>query len=269
MTNEQTDHRSAAVPVTNVLRVIHDVPRPGAWNMAVDEVLLRTAAEAGQATLRFYSWSEPTLSLGYFQAAADRHCHPSSLDCHVVRRDTGGGAILHDQELTYSIALPQRLTPGWPVSRLYEICHQTLIAALAGVGVSAHLARERQGCTAPGSKPHEDKDAFLCFLRRSCYDVVIGEAKIAGSAQRRRQGAVLQHGSILLGRSRFAPELPGIRDLTGAQLTVEVLTAAWEPHLLAALKLPFIEGVLTPREVEQAETICRTRFQSAEHLGRR
>ena len=74
--------------------------------MAVDEALLLDAAENGIATLRFYEWSEPTLSLGYFQRYDDRYSHAASRDCAIVRRQTGGGAILHDRELTYSLTLP-------------------------------------------------------------------------------------------------------------------------------------------------------------------
>ena len=104
------------------IRLLHDPPAAGAWNMAVDEALLETAADSGVATLRFYQWNEPTLSLGYFQAATDRDQHPASRDCPLVRRASGGGAILHDRELTYSMAmsLPSarsseatRLDRGW------------------------------------------------------------------------------------------------------------------------------------------------------------
>src|ERR1700690_1334272 len=77
------------------LRLIWDDSSAGAWNMALDEALLESADADGLATLRFYRWSEPTLSLGYFQAAADRRLHPASLDCTLVRRSSGGGAILH------------------------------------------------------------------------------------------------------------------------------------------------------------------------------
>src|SRR5690242_1143259 len=91
------------------IRLILDPPAPGSWNMAVDEALLETAADAGIATLRFYQWNEPTLSLGYFQAAAERNQHSMSSGCPLVRRASGGGAILHDRELTYSIAMRQSL----------------------------------------------------------------------------------------------------------------------------------------------------------------
>src|ERR1700690_2091076 len=86
--------------------LIVDPPGEGAWNMALDEALLEAAQNEGIATLRFYSWREATLSLGYFQGAADRRLHQASADCASVRRASGGGAILHDCELTYSIALP-------------------------------------------------------------------------------------------------------------------------------------------------------------------
>ena len=95
------------------VRLIIDPPSPGPWNMAVDEVLLMDAVENGNATLRFYQWSEPTLSLGYFQAFADRKQHFASRNCAIVRRQSGGGAILHDHELTYSFVLP----PGDPLTR--------------------------------------------------------------------------------------------------------------------------------------------------------
>src|SRR5687767_13677741 len=93
------------------LRLLIDPPASGAWNMAVDEALLASAA-AGVATLRFYTWSQPTLSLGYFQHAHQRDAHAASRSCPLVRRASGGGAILHDRELTYSLAVPLRQRLG-------------------------------------------------------------------------------------------------------------------------------------------------------------
>src|SRR5262245_35643732 len=121
------------------IRLLIDPPASGAWNMAVDEVLLETAAIAGRATLRFYAWQEPTLSLGYFQSVADRHQHPASCDCPIVRRPSGGGAILHDRELTYSIALPQSQAQSKAAHDLYAVFHQSLIATLGELGIAAEL----------------------------------------------------------------------------------------------------------------------------------
>src|SRR5687767_6703039 len=87
-------------------RLIIDPPAEGSWNMAVDEALLESAADSGEITLRFYEWSRATLSLGYFQSHAERSGHTASLACPMVRRSTGGGAIVHDQELTYSLVVP-------------------------------------------------------------------------------------------------------------------------------------------------------------------
>src|SRR4051812_36941289 len=97
-------HTSAIAPVA--CRVLFDPPAEGAWNMAVDEALGEAAAETKIATLRFYGWSRPTLSLGYFQKHDERVAHVGSAGCELVRRASGGGAIVHDRELTYSLALP-------------------------------------------------------------------------------------------------------------------------------------------------------------------
>ena len=205
-------------------RLVVDDPRPGDWNMAVDEALLERAVETGGVSLRFYQWSEPTLSLGYFQPVADRARHAASSQCPLVRRSSGGGAILHDRELTYSLALPSGHRLARQAESLYLAAHAALIEGLATLGVAAGINRVASGL-APEAEP------FLCFERRAVGDVLVGDAKIAGSAQRRRRGAVLQHGSILLQTSPQAPELPGIEQLTGVWLTPADLERAWLPTL--------------------------------------
>jgi lipoyl(octanoyl) transferase len=187
------------------LHVIHDPPAEGAWNMAVDEMMLQHVAATGEPILRFYAWQAPTLSLGYFQSLAAREGHAASRDCPAVRRSTGGGAIVHDREITYSIAFPVAQRWSAAASALYDTVHGGLVAALAQFQVYATL------CEAT-LHPLEN-EPFLCFERRAEGDVLLGRQKIAGSAQRRRQGAVLQHGSLLWERSPAAPELPGLADL--------------------------------------------------------
>jgi lipoate-protein ligase A len=208
------------------LRLIVDPPLPGAWNMAVDEVLLEQAADEGHATLRFYRWSEPTLSLGYFQNFSDRDQHAASRKCAVVRRQSGGGAILHDRELTYSVMLPGDHSLARNADELYRGVHNAIIALLQPQLAShdgAVLSICEQDQTPRGEEP------FLCFQRRATGDVLLtsrnreDEVKIVGSAQRRRRGAVLQHGSILLEASPAAPELPGLRDRNNLTLSPENL----------------------------------------------
>ena len=108
---------------------------------------------APAACLRFYGWSEPTLSLGYFQTYADRKEHPPSLPCAAVRRLTGGGAILHDAELTYSIVLPGSHPLAARRDELYRAIHGCLIEALGHFGITARLC-EASGITGPArSRP--------------------------------------------------------------------------------------------------------------------
>jgi lipoate-protein ligase A len=250
------------------LRLLVDPPAAGAWNMGVDEVLLASAAELGLATLRFYQWEMPTLSLGYFQQAADRAQHAGSLGCPLVRRASGGGAIVHDRELTYSIALPLRDVRAKAATELYSACHQSLIATLARFGVAAALYGST--CDA-GLADHESSrlpQPFLCFARRTCGDVVCGPAKIVGSAQRRRRGAVLQHGSILLSESPCARELSGIAQLTGRNIEPLDLAEAWTVDLARKLGMSAAPGELAERECEQARFHAE-RFASPDHTHRR
>ena len=242
------------------IRLIVDPPQCGDWNMAVDEALLHAAA-AGTATLRFYEWSVPTLSLGYFQQYHDRQQHSASQSCPCVRRSSGGGAILHDRELTYSFTAP---IAGQKVSSsesVYWLFHESLIRVLAQRSIDARLNTAARP-VGEGSLP------FLCFQRHTPGDVLLAGAKICGSAQRRHRGALLQHGSVLMGRSTVAPELPGIEELSGRRITASELTAAWCGELCAALgKVEMERGTFD--DCALAEQIRRERFASRFWLTRR
>lgn len=223
--------------------------------MAVDEVLLEGTQRTGRCCWRFYQWGEPTLSLGYFQQHDDRSEHPASRTCPAVRRLTGGGAILHDRELTYSFVAPLEHRLALRRDDLYRVIHETLIDALASLGVQAGLfGREPAGA---------ERQPFLCFQRRTAGDVVAGEVKIAGSAQRRGSGAILQHGSILLHRSAAAPELAGIAEACGQRLTPEQLALHWQPRLGERLQVSWGDSQLTPEEQATAEERVATRYASA------
>jgi len=249
--------RSPAHPL--LCRLLIDPPADGAWNMALDEALLQAAESDGVAWLRFYRWSEPTLSLGYFQSHADRRLHPAGAGCPLVRRSTGGGAIVHDRELTYSIVLP--LIDGFPPNAqwLYRAVHGSLTATLVDLGVIASLCDERYDPTHPAAEP------FLCFQRRMTGDVLVGKHKIAGSAQRRRRCAILQHGTILLAKSAAAPELPGIAELTGIHLSARQIQVKWQPRLANALRLELDEAAhLSAQLLTAAAAISREKFAAAE-----
>jgi lipoate-protein ligase A len=222
-------------------RLIIDSPSPGTWNMAVDEALLAAAADEDVATLRLYQWSEPTLSLGYFQAHDARHQHAASCGAAVVRRQSGGGAILHDRELTYSLSLPAANRFARQAELLDCAVHEAFVAVLAPL-----IAAGKPGCKlerrGKGSQLSASEEPFLCFQRQACGDLLlVGDRppahKVLGSAQRRSRGAILQHGSLLLEQSPATPELPGLCDLTGTMLTAVQLAAILPAQLAAALDL--------------------------------
>jgi lipoate-protein ligase A len=252
--------------------------------MAVDEALLEDAVDHDVATLRLYRWSEPTLSLGYFQRYDDRRLHPASASCAVVRRQTGGGAILHDREVTYSMALP----PSHPFARrtqaLYEIAHDAIIGIIADQ-LSSHESRLKLHRNEV-SNPVTSTQPFLCFERRATGDVVAtptgasrpnahgftlpesGNWKVLGSAQRRSCGALLQHGSLLLRASPAAPELPGLADLAGWDFS-EKHAARLASSLEKTLELRF-RRIELPRELElKAQELANKKYGVASWTKRR
>ncbi len=255
--------------------------------MAVDEALLNDAIANGTATLRFYQWSEPTLSLGYFQSCAEREQHSASRSCAVVRRQSGGGAILHDRELTYSLVLRpgHRLIQDAP--KLYDAVHASFIDVLATSLPAADrpLIRLRMRGNEPaGGGP----EPFLCFQRRSPGDVVLEQVgaaiatestksavdspvawKILGSAQRRHRGAILQHGSLLIERSPAAPELPGWSDLSGVPTTAERLTRSVAEDLAKRLNFHEILYQLTPELELMASNLANSKYGAASWTNRR
>ena len=183
--------------------------------MATDEALLESAVH-GVAALRFYGWSAATLSLGYFQSEGSRHADPRLAKLPLVRRASGGAALIHHHEVTYSLALPAGLP--WQTGESW-LCrmHAIIAAALKESGVAA--ARH-------GLKAEQPFGGLLCFEHFTPGDLLIGAGKIVGSAQRRQRGALLQHGSILLRQSEYTPALPGILELSGRALSPEEVCAA-------------------------------------------
>jgi lipoate-protein ligase A len=217
-------------------------PHSGAWNMAVDEALLEAAVNGAAPVMRWYQWDQATLSLGYFQQANEWSESPQWSALPAVRRLSGGGAILHHDELTYSCVLPATHPLTNDPYQVYLAIHNAVIKVLQPLGFDVRLRATRFGKDGPA-------EAFLCFSRGDEMDVVIGTDKVLGSAQRRRRGAVLQHGSLVLRKSEFAPQFPGLFDLappvdrnslleTLAQATAEILG---QPTLIPAFETAILE----------------------------
>lgn len=252
-------------------RLLLDPPAPGAWNMAVDEVLLDgTAAGSAPPTLRFYGWAPPCLSLGYFQSfevvdvAACRR-----LGVDVVRRPTGGRAILHDRELTYSVALPLRLL-GTDAAVLpsYHRLSLALQRGLNRLGAPVVLAPQRAAQPSPDHGP-------ACFDRPSAHEILLDGRKLVGSAQVRRATAVLQHGSILI-EPRIERLLACLRLPGGPAGRIEDGVAGlaevgdFEPAIMAGVLADafaqefganLIPGRLGPVEWQAAHALAASKYQ--------
>jgi lipoate-protein ligase A len=172
-------------------RLLVDGDAPGPWNMGVDDALLVSAARNHTATLRFYTWRGAWLSVGYAQTVSERRraaCEAAGVG--IVRRLTGGRAVLHGGDLTYAVAARSEWLPSG-LRASYALIADALCEALRGLGISA----ERRPDTRAGAP------GFDCFAWLAAEEICVGGRKLVGSAQRRAGGAVLQHGSI-----RFEPD---------------------------------------------------------------
>jgi lipoate-protein ligase A len=171
----------------------------GAYNMAIDEELL-ARAQAGEAmpVLRFYTWRPPAVSLGRFQkietAVNAEVCKERGID--IVRRITGGRAVLHHRELTYSI-ISRTDNPLFPpdVRGTYKVITAGLLSGFKNLGIRAEMVSRSNRHAALVKKDIKDPS---CFSSPSWYEIIVNGKKIVGSAQRRVTGAFLQHGSILI-----------------------------------------------------------------------
>ena len=209
--------------------------------MAADVALLDSVAAGAPPALRLYRWQPPALSLGRFQPDDDvDHDACARLGVEVVRRPTGGKGLLHGGDLTYSVAMPQPDGAAGGVDAVYRLLAGGLIAGLARVGVDAAVAR------------HDGPAGPVCFAGQQGADLRVGDRKLCGSAQVRREGAVLQHGSILLTRLAFdetdvlraRPGAPAVtRDaLRAATVTLVELGAPTDARVVAdALVEGFVE----------------------------
>jgi lipoate-protein ligase A len=200
--------------------------------MAADEALLESVAAGAPPALRLYRWVPPALSLGRFQPDDDVDRDACArLGVDVVRRPTGGQGLVHGGDLTYAVAMPQPPGAAGGVDAVYAWLAGALITGLARIGVAAAIAR------------HDGPAGPVCFAGQQGADLRVGDRKVCGSAQVRRDGAVLQHGSILLTRLPFdetdvlraRPGAPAVtrRQLRDATVTLEELGAPTDPRVVA------------------------------------
>lgn len=269
-----------------MIRVLSTPGCSAAYNMAVDEVLLNARGQDPESiTLRFYSWNPPAVSLGYGQDVEGeidpRRCDRYGID--LVRRITGGRAVLHDQEFTYSLAAPESHPAlGGRSGVMIRKVGEALVGTLKRFGIQAELATT--GSCGLGRKDD------VCFTATGRYEITANGRKLAGSAQRRSGGRVLQHGSVLLGpghrklpllmpdheheRREAIARLLDSRTISVAELTPDLPSfEEWADGLsrsmLDGLNVEGRVDVLDAEERHAAETLVGTRYGHAEWTFRR
>lgn len=199
-------------------RLLIDGSANGPFNMGVDEALLDTALREGRPSVRFYSWQGPWLSLGYGQPES-LEGESERLGVGVVRRSTGGRAVLHGGDLTYAVAAPASLLPDG-LRPTYGLIAAAVAAALHELGIEVERVAD------PPPTPIDTE--FDCFAAPAADELCVLGRKLVGSAQRRVSGGVLQHGSI-----RVQPDPRELR--AGLGLGNEVSTSLSELRCAAGL----------------------------------
>lgn len=257
------------------MRLLIHRPADGSLNMAIDEALLIAAGSGSPPALRLFSWSRPTLSLGAHQPSTDADlaaCRRLGVD--LVRRPTGGAAVLHAAELTYSVTgrLGEEVFPS-SVTGLYERISEALLAGLANLGVRG-IASGADGVPRPRIAD--------CFAVPSRREILVDGRKLVGSAQVRRGRAFLQHGSILIdwNASRLAQVLPSggddrepapgsaappitLREILGRPIDREELASAVVRGFSETFHEHFVPGPLLPTEEENAARLRAFKYLDA------
>jgi len=266
--------------VVDMLTVWWDDVADGPTNMAADECLAAEAERLGGMLVRFYGWTCSTVSLGAFQRLDDARRLAAIAGIPVVRRPSGGGAIVHGSDLTYAAAVPKTHAFGSSPQAFYDALHAAMAEVVTGFGLT--LAPHAVGDARSADAPAGETEPFFCFDRRSVGDLVapshaapgVRPPKLMGSAQRRLAGVVLQHGSLLLRPNTdvAAPARhPAASELAAAPLpSPREISRAWVGRIAARLGHgvgvePF--GFVRGREADVAARAAH--FRDARWTGRR
>ncbi|MBT2813970.1 lipoate--protein ligase family protein [Staphylococcus coagulans] len=260
------------------------------YNMALDEALLNFVSRGEiDPVIRFYTWNPPTLSIGYFQRLS------KEIDIDkvkekgygLVRRQTGGRGVLHDKELTYSVIVPES-HPDMPktVTEAYRVISEGLLEGFKSLGFDAYFA-------VPRSKEEREKlkqpRSSVCFDAPSWYELVVEGKKIAGSAQTRQKGVILQHGSILQDvdiddlfdmfifkndrlkakmKEAFVEKAVAINDLSETHVSLTEMEAAFKEGFKKALDLEYQPLELTEAQQEEVKEL-EEKYRSEAFLYRK
>lgn len=246
----------------NLLRVINTGAADGAYNMALDEALLESVKKGGWATLRFYTFSSPAITIGYLQPIQDidiKRCAVLGID--ILRRLTGGRAVVHDGDLTYSLTIPV----GHPIFggtslETYKKVSLAFSIGLKNLGVRARFVKTSNKFS--GKNPS-------CFSSASRYELQVRGRKILGSAQRREKGFILQQGTIPINPHRVVNffdnrESTTLSEILEQSIRVEEIVDA----LLCGIKVmgtKIVVGELTSKEEKYADEV-RNKYLSKDWI---
>jgi lipoate-protein ligase A len=263
-------------------RLLKTKPATGPWNMAFDEALIRSVGEMGQLpTIRLYAWDPPCISLGYAQSASDidlKRMEHYKYD--LVRRPSGGRAILHTSEITYSVAAPNdeaRLSGG--IIESYRRISEALVTALKLLGVNAQADNVYE------IPDDVDKKGPICFEVPSNYEITYQKKKLLGSAQVRRKEGILQHGTLPLNgdlsrivdvlnlpdetrrkrtKEKMLTRATNLEAILNRQIHWEEASLALEKAFRSSLNLDFIPSEPTDFEMAETERLLSEKYLNDE-----
>jgi lipoyl(octanoyl) transferase len=269
-----------------VWRFIDSGNSSASFNMALDEALLDWQSEGKiPPTIRFYGWNPATLSIGYFQKV-EKEINLDAVKEHnlgFVRRPTGGRGVLHEHELTYSVIVSEE-HPEMPktVTEAYRVISEGILRGFLSLGLEAYFAvpktiEEREALKSPRSA--------VCFDAPSWYELVVEGRKVAGSAQTRQKGVILQHGSILLDidedklfslfkypservkdrmQKAFKEKAVAINEISSKRITIEEAKIAFKKGFEEGLNIELDPYTLSEEELDYIHKLAKTRYESDE-----
>lgn len=265
---------------------INSGPCSPSYNMAMDEALLDWHSEGLiPPVIRFYEWNPATLSIGYFQTVEKEIDMDAvkRLGLGFVRRPTGGRGVLHEHELTYSVIVTESY-PSMPatVTEAYRVISEGLLLGFQNLGLNAYFSipntdKQKENLKKPKSA--------VCFDAPSWYELVVEGKKVAGSAQTRQKGVILQHGAILLDldedklietfkftsdevrnrvRKGLSQKAVSINKIISKPVTIEECKVAFKKGFADALEIELVEYTLTEEQQNYVKELEATRYDNDE-----
>ncbi|HYK73402.1 MAG TPA: biotin/lipoate A/B protein ligase family protein [Pseudoneobacillus sp.] len=256
------------------------------FNMALDEALLDWHSEGKiPPTIRFYGWDPATLSIGYFQKV-EKEINLDAVKEHglgFVRRPTGGRGVLHEHELTYSVIVSEDY-PDMPktVTEAYRVISEGILRGFQLLGLDAYFAVPK---TAEEKEALKSPRSAVCFDAPSWYELVVEGRKVAGSAQTRQKGVILQHGSILLDldedklfslfkypsdrvkermQKAFKDKAVAINEISSRKIVIDEAKEAFLKGFEEGLNIELIPYTLSDSEINDVNQLAKTRYESDE-----